>query len=97
MEEEEESSNPRKKLRLTKEQSRLLEESFKQNHTLINPVTLPSSFYSFLSHHYIDRCLLIFCCLTNNNMHIGFAEAERVFGNAAEAPTKASGGVVSEP
>ncbi|XP_027347874.1 homeobox-leucine zipper protein HOX3-like [Abrus precatorius] len=39
MEDEEESSNgdpPRKKLRLTKEQSRLLEESFRQNHTL-NP------------------------------------------------------------
>ncbi|XP_071725125.1 homeobox-leucine zipper protein ATHB-17-like [Rutidosis leptorrhynchoides] len=38
-EDEEESSNggpPRKKLRLTKEQSRLLEESFRQNHTL-NP------------------------------------------------------------
>ncbi|KAK2635370.1 hypothetical protein Ddye_030162 [Dipteronia dyeriana] len=38
-EEEEESSNggpPRKKLRLSKEQSRLLEESFRQNHTL-NP------------------------------------------------------------
>ena len=40
MDDEEESSNggpPRKKLRLTKEQSRLLEESFRQNHTL-NPV-----------------------------------------------------------
>ncbi|RDY09523.1 Homeobox-leucine zipper protein ATHB-17, partial [Mucuna pruriens] len=39
MEDEDESSNgdpPRKKLRLTKEQSRLLEESFRQNHTL-NP------------------------------------------------------------
>ncbi|XVF85350.1 hypothetical protein PTKIN_Ptkin17bG0110700 [Pterospermum kingtungense] len=39
MEVEEESCNgaaPRKKLRLTKEQSRLLEESFRQNHTL-NP------------------------------------------------------------
>ncbi|XP_057765613.1 homeobox-leucine zipper protein HOX3-like [Salvia miltiorrhiza] len=42
MEEEEEGESPnggparRKKLRLTKEQSRLLEESFKQNHTL-NP------------------------------------------------------------
>ncbi|KAK3189503.1 hypothetical protein Dsin_029064 [Dipteronia sinensis] len=38
-EEEEEISNvgpPRKKLRLSKEQSRLLEESFRQNHTL-NP------------------------------------------------------------
>ncbi|XP_044490829.1 homeobox-leucine zipper protein HOX3-like [Mangifera indica] len=39
MEDEEESSNgcpPRKKLRLSKEQSRLLEESFRLNHTL-NP------------------------------------------------------------
>lgn len=43
MEDEEEGSNgdpPRKKLRLTKEQSRLLEESFRQNHTL-NPVNNP--------------------------------------------------------
>eukprot|EP00261_Vitis_vinifera_P035065 XP_019076308.1 PREDICTED: homeobox-leucine zipper protein HOX3 isoform X2 [Vitis vinifera] len=39
MEDEEESGNggpPRKKLRLSKDQSRLLEESFRQNHTL-NP------------------------------------------------------------
>ncbi|XP_031741103.1 homeobox-leucine zipper protein ATHB-17 isoform X7 [Cucumis sativus] len=41
MEEDEEinnngSNNPRKKLRLTKEQSHLLEQSFRQNHTL-NP------------------------------------------------------------
>ncbi|KAA8529062.1 hypothetical protein F0562_033450 [Nyssa sinensis] len=39
MEDEDETNNggpPRKKLRLTKEQSRLLEESFRQNHTL-NP------------------------------------------------------------
>ena len=35
------SGPPRKKLRLTKEQSRLLEESFRQNHTL-NPVRPPS-------------------------------------------------------
>ncbi|KAL5055735.1 hypothetical protein RYX36_036417 [Vicia faba] len=35
-EEEENSVNPRKKLRLNKEQSRLLEESFRKNHTL-NP------------------------------------------------------------
>ena len=45
-EEEEQNSNggpPRKKLRLSKEQSRLLEESFRQNHTL-NPVcTLQTS------------------------------------------------------
>lgn len=33
------SGPPRKKLRLSKEQSRLLEESFRQHHTL-NPVSL---------------------------------------------------------
>lgn len=33
------SAPPRKKLRLTKEQSRLLEDSFRQNHTL-NPVSI---------------------------------------------------------
>lgn len=47
MEDEDENTNGdtrRKKLRLTKEQSRLLEERFRQNHTL-NPVTLiPSPF-----------------------------------------------------
>jgi len=51
MEDEEESSNgdpPRKKLRLTKEQSRLLEESFRQNHTL-NPVT-PPNFLSLIKY-----------------------------------------------
>ena len=44
MEDDDESPNggpPRKKLRLTKEQSRLLEESFRQNHTL-NPVSTSS-------------------------------------------------------
>lgn len=54
LEDEEDSSNgsggpPRKKLRLTKEQSRLLEESFRQHHTL-NPVTNPLS----LSHVLCD-------------------------------------------
>lgn len=48
LEDEEDSSNgsggpPRKKLRLTKEQSRLLEESFRQHHTL-NPVKNPLLF-----------------------------------------------------
>lgn len=33
------SAPPRKKLRLTREQSRLLEDSFRQNHTL-NPVII---------------------------------------------------------
>ena len=43
LEDEEESTNgapPRKKLRLSKDQSRLLEESFRQHHTL-NPVAKP--------------------------------------------------------
>lgn len=67
IEEEEESCNinvvnggrTRKKLRLTKEQSFLLEESFRQNHTL-NPVRIYiiisiSSFVFFSS----------FCCVFN--------------------------------
>lgn len=37
----------RKKLRLTKEQSRLLEESFRQNHTL-NPVCVMPYIFKFL-------------------------------------------------
>jgi homeobox-leucine zipper protein len=37
--EDEEDTHPRKKLRLTKEQSRLLEERFRTNHTL-NPVRI---------------------------------------------------------
>lgn len=49
--EEEEGGTPRpKKLRLSKEQSRLLEESFRQNHTL-NPV-------SFILHHKIISPLM---------------------------------------
>jgi len=50
MDDEEESSNggpPRKKLRLTKEQSRLLEESFRQNHTLNPVINLYISFSLF--------------------------------------------------
>ena len=53
MEEDEEinnngSNNPRKKLRLTKEQSHLLEQSFRQNHTL-NPVHFSKFPFFFLS------------------------------------------------
>ena len=51
MEEIEEESSiggpPRKKLRLTKEQSRLLEESFRQNHTL-NPVNIHTNTLALL-------------------------------------------------
>lgn len=91
LEEEEESNvNPRKKLRLTKEQSRLLEESFRKNHTL-NPVCYsPKSF--FLCH---ARSILTM--FIRDAIFIQYTEAERVFGNAAETPTKTSGGVVSKP
>lgn len=50
---EEENGNSRKKLRLSKEQSAFLEESFKE-HSTLNPVSLPSTkilifnFYVFL-------------------------------------------------
>lgn len=47
MEDEEESSNGRrKKLRLTKEQSRFLEQTFQQNQTL-NPVTPHPSYLKY--------------------------------------------------
>lgn len=50
MEDEDDSSNgggpPRKKLRLTKEQSRLLEHAFTQNHTLNPVIILPISLSS---------------------------------------------------
>ena len=49
------SAPPRKKLRLTREQSRLLEDSFRQNHTLNPVITIPAfssnniEFFSFLN------------------------------------------------
>ena len=50
--EDEDGTNARKKLRLTKEQSALLEESFKQ-HSTLNPVIImnlfPLSLYSYIS------------------------------------------------
>lgn len=58
MEDEEESSHggpPRKKLRLTKEQSRLLEESFRQNHTL-NPVKTHHQLSFNYKHHHRCYC-----------------------------------------
>lgn len=57
-EEEEEScinnggTKPRKKLRLSKDQSRLLEESFRLNHTL-NPVSL---YLLFIFYYYYNIC-----------------------------------------
>lgn len=48
-EEEERSSVSRKKLRLTKEQSLLLEESFRQNHTLNSVIIFTYLFINTLS------------------------------------------------
>lgn len=44
--EDDDGSNARKKLRLTKAQSALLEESFKQ-HSTLNPVSSPSTFLDY--------------------------------------------------
>lgn len=94
MDDEDESSNggpPRKKLRLTKEQSRLLEESFRQNHTL-NPVINLSIIYDCIFFLIVGRLSLI------NPFGFWFcAETERGFGYAIEAEATASWGVVSEP
>lgn len=48
------SAPPRKKLRLTREQSRLLEDSFRQNHTL-NPVNNITSVFISLFYFYQDH------------------------------------------
>lgn len=67
IEEEDESGNavvPRKKLRLSKDQSRLLEESFKHNHTL-NPVShlfLSPSFFLLGNSNDLPLC----------DIHVGF-------------------------
>lgn len=58
-EDEERTVNGRKKLRLSKEQSSLLEESFKQ-HSTLNPVSFHSiSCINIYTYIYIE---LMFCC-----------------------------------
>jgi len=52
--EEEDGTTARKKLRLTKEQSALLEESFKQ-HSTLNPVIIISLSYYFSYMHDLDK------------------------------------------
>ena len=86
MEDEEESTDgapPRKKLRLSKEQSRLLEESFRHHHSL-NPVTKPPPFS--LS---IYCKTIIFCDLFKINLWsltiFMYAETERSISFAVEA------------
>lgn len=113
MDDEEESTNgapPRKKLRLSKEQSRLLEESFRQRHTL-NPVNSPSSLLSI--HIYLKVMYLYdYLCFSAKGwllvVHVfkfdtdvfgvfGYAETERGISFAVEAEAKTSWGVVSKP
>lgn len=70
--EDEDGSNARKKLRLTKEQSALLEESFKQ-HSTLNPVS-SLSLSPFLSLHVIFVYVwnLIFAFMKTNVNFVGF-------------------------
>lgn len=84
-EEDEDSPVPRKKLRLTKDQSRRLEQSFVQNQTL-NPVRLLINLIIYEINHVFFK-------------ELGFETAEREgrFSNGIEIKAKASGGVVSEP
>lgn len=71
MEDEYESPNggpPRKKLRLTKEQSRLLEGSFRQNHTL-NPVSTSSVCFLVIFFFYSAKMFLIVFISTHGQIH----------------------------
>lgn len=99
MEDEEESSNggpPRKKLRLSKEQSRLLEESFRQNHTL-NPVISKPNHQNLKKNKIVstgyNKCYFVLMLLE----FLLCAEAEGSIGYAAEAEAKTGWGLVSEP
>lgn len=57
-EDDDHGSNTRKKLRLSKQQSALLEESFKQNSTL-NPVSFPNIFNLFYSYIFLTHIDLV--------------------------------------
>jgi len=62
---EDEEASPRKKLRLTKEQSAILEDNFKE-HATLNPVII-SSFFIFVFH--LSLCIVasMFLCYINYN------------------------------
>lgn len=91
--EEEDGTTARKKLRLTKEQSALLEESFKQ-HSTLNPVII----FSLLL--FSSTCLNI---MTFNSVRlifsssIGVPETEASFGQAVKSSASTSRSVVPEP
>lgn len=92
MEEDEEnnngSNNPRKKLRLTKEQSHLLEQSFRQNHTL-NPVHFSKFPLFFSSFRFILFIYFIYMYKYVFFFFFSFLETEGDFGRSVEVEAKA--------
>lgn len=92
----------KKKLRLTKEQSLLLEDKFKEHHTLNtvshNSVNFPNEQgYFCLSTFFIlewQFCYFVCCVLIFYNFFV--SEAKAGTGTEAEPEPKTSGGVVSE-
>jgi hypothetical protein len=85
----------RKKLRLSKEQSSVLEENFKEHNTL-NPVS--SSLWVNLFFFLMPGWFLILALVSFGEVRGGFvvAEGKAGFGKTVESQAKASGGVVSE-
>lgn len=78
----------RKKLRLSREQSAVLEETFKE-HTTLNPVSGILVFFSW--------CEVGFCNIIIYLFFWVFSEAQGGFGEAAESTASTSGSLVSEP
>jgi len=92
--EEEDGTTARKKLRLTKEQSALLEESFKQ-HSTLNPVIIISLLILFSSMHQYISWLSISSLILSSS--IGVTETETSFGQAVRSSASTSRSVVPEP
>lgn len=90
--EDEDGSNGRKKLRLTKEQSALLEESFKQ-HSTLNPVISPSSISCSIDFCYFFHGYSLVSCTRGLKLMTVFlieAEAEASSSKAIKSTTSAS-------
>jgi hypothetical protein len=89
---DEENGSTRKKLRLSKEQSAFLEESFKE-HSTLNPV---SPTFKDLKNQF----LFLFCLLQICSLNLFFipqcAEAKACFGKTVKPSSSAGGSVVSE-
>ncbi|KAF9687644.1 hypothetical protein SADUNF_Sadunf02G0114600 [Salix dunnii] len=87
----------RKKLRLSKEQSLVLEETFKEHNTL-NPVSSSLWANLFFFFFLLLGWFLIPALVSFGEVRGGFvvAEGKAGFGKTVESQAKASGGVVSE-